>query len=95
MHLDLDLGKRHLAVFLGSIAALIVLALTPQLLGDRVAEGVAGLSDASAGWLWIAAPGVRRLDGDLGVRLAVGAHPLRRRDDAGRTPRRATAPARS
>ena len=27
--------------------------------------------------------GVRRLDGDLGVRLAVRAHPLRRRDDAG------------
>jgi uncharacterized membrane protein YbhN (UPF0104 family) len=55
MHLDLDLGKRHLAVFLGSVAALIVLALTPQLLGDLVADGVAGLSDASAGWLWIAA----------------------------------------
>ena len=55
MHLDLDLGKRHLAVFLGSVAALIVLALTPQLLGDLVSEGVAGLSDASAGWLWIAA----------------------------------------
>ena len=55
MHLDLDLGKRHLAVFLGSVAALIVLALTPQLLGDLVAEEIAGLSDASAGWLWIAA----------------------------------------
>ena len=55
MHLDLELGKRHLAVFLGSVAALIALALTPQLLGDLVADGVAGLSDASAGWLWIAA----------------------------------------
>ena len=55
MHLDLELGKRHLAVFLGSVAALVVLALTPQLLGDVVADGVAGLSDASAGWLWIAA----------------------------------------
>src|SRR4029078_10943832 len=55
MHTDLDLGKRHLAVFLGSVAALIVLALTPQLLGDLVSEGIAGLSDASAGWLWIAA----------------------------------------
>ena len=42
MHLDLDLGKRHLAVFLGSVAALIVLALTPQLLGDLVADGVDG-----------------------------------------------------
>ena len=55
MHLDLELGRRHLAVFLGSVAALIALALTPQLLGDLVADGVAGLSDASAGWLWIAA----------------------------------------
>jgi uncharacterized membrane protein YbhN (UPF0104 family) len=55
MHLDLELGKRHAAVFLGSVAALIALALSPRLLGDLVAEGIAGLSDASAGWLWIAA----------------------------------------
>ena len=55
MHLDLELGRRHLAVFLGSVAALFALALTPQLLGDVVAEGVAGLSDASPGWLWLAA----------------------------------------
>ena len=55
MHLNLELGKRHVAVFLGSVAALIALALSPQLLGDLVADGVAGLSDASAGWLWLAA----------------------------------------
>jgi uncharacterized membrane protein YbhN (UPF0104 family) len=55
MHLDLELGKRHVAVFLGSVAALIALALSPQLLGDLVADGVAGLSDASAAWLWLAA----------------------------------------
>ena len=40
MHLDLSLGKRHLALFLGSIAALVVLAATPQLLGDRVGDGL-------------------------------------------------------
>ena len=40
MHLDLELGKRHFAVFLGSVAALIALALTPQLLGDLVSEGM-------------------------------------------------------
>jgi uncharacterized membrane protein YbhN (UPF0104 family) len=57
MHLDLELGKRHLAVFLGSVAALIVLALTPQFLGDVIADGVDGLSEASAGWLWLAAAG--------------------------------------
>ncbi len=55
MHFDLELGKRHVAVFLGSVAVLLVLALTPQLLGNVVSEGVAGLSDASAGWLWLAA----------------------------------------
>src|SRR5919107_61669 len=48
MHLDLELGKRHVAVFLGSVAALIALALTPQLLGDLVAEGIAGLADVLA-----------------------------------------------
>ena len=55
MHLDLEFGKRHLAVFLGSVVALIVLALSPRFLGDLVAEGVAGLADASPGWLWLAA----------------------------------------
>ena len=55
MHLHLELGKRHIAVFLGSVAALIALALSPQLLGDLVADGVAGLADASPGWLWLAA----------------------------------------
>src|SRR6185295_19761072 len=55
MHLDLSLGKRHLALFLGSIGALVVLAATPQLLGDRVGAGIEGLSDASAVWIWIAA----------------------------------------
>ena len=49
MHLDLEFGKRHLAVFLGSVVALIVLALSPRFLGDLVAEGVAGLADASPG----------------------------------------------
>jgi uncharacterized membrane protein YbhN (UPF0104 family) len=55
MHLDLQLGKRHLAVFLGSTAALVALASSPRLLGDLVADGIAGLSEASAGWLWLAA----------------------------------------
>ncbi|MGZ8782637.1 MAG: lysylphosphatidylglycerol synthase domain-containing protein [Gaiellaceae bacterium] len=55
MHLDLEVGKRHVAVFLGSVAALVALALTPHLFGDLVSDGVAGLSDASPGWLWVAA----------------------------------------
>lgn len=54
MHLDLSLSKRHLALFLGSIGALVVLASTPQLLGDRVGAGFEGLADASAVWIWIA-----------------------------------------
>ena len=54
MHLDLSLGKRHLALFLGSIAALVALAATPQLLGDRVEAGIEGLTDASPLWIWLA-----------------------------------------
>ncbi len=55
MRADFDLGKRHAALFLGSIAALLVLAMTPQLLGDRVAAGIDGLGNASPTWLWLAA----------------------------------------
>lgn len=55
MHLDLELGRRHVVLFLGSLAALVALAVTPQLLGDRVGAGIDGLGDASAGWLWLAA----------------------------------------
>jgi uncharacterized membrane protein YbhN (UPF0104 family) len=55
MHLDLALGKRHLALFLGSLAALVALAATPQLLGDRVGAGIDGLTEASAAWIWLAA----------------------------------------
>ena len=52
-HLSLD--KRHVALFLGPIGVLLVLATTPQLLGDRVASGVDGLRDASPVLLWVAA----------------------------------------
>ncbi|MHB1243786.1 MAG: lysylphosphatidylglycerol synthase domain-containing protein [Gaiellaceae bacterium] len=55
MHFDLQLRKRHVVLFAGSLAALALVALLPQLLGDRVAEGIDGLGDASAGWLWLAA----------------------------------------
>ena len=55
MHLELELRKRHLALFLGSIAVLVAIAATPQLLGDRVADGFDGLAAAEAGWLWLAA----------------------------------------
>ena len=55
MQLELELRKRHLAVFAGSIVALIAIAATPQLLGDRVADGIDGLAAAEAGWVWLAA----------------------------------------
>src|SRR5687767_15044779 len=55
MQLNLELGKRHAALFVGSIVVLIALAATPQLLGDRVSDGIAGLSEADAGWIWLAA----------------------------------------
>ena len=54
MQLELELRKRHLALFFGSIAALVAIAVTPQLLGDRVAAGFDGLAAAEAGWLWLA-----------------------------------------
>lgn len=54
MHLELELRKRHLALFLGSIAALVAIAAMPQLLGERVADGIDGLGEAQAGWLWLA-----------------------------------------
>ena len=54
MQLELELRKRHLALFVGSIAALVAIAATPQLLGDRVADGFDGLAAAEAGWLWLA-----------------------------------------
>jgi uncharacterized membrane protein YbhN (UPF0104 family) len=75
MHMHLHLRKRHLALFLGSIAALGVLALTPQLLGDRVAEGIEGLGDASPDWLWLAAAAFAA---SLGVNACGWASALRR-----------------
>jgi len=55
MHLELELRKRHLALFFGSIAALVAIAVMPQLLGERVADGIDGLAAAEAGWIWLAA----------------------------------------
>ena len=54
MHLEFELRKRHLALFVGSIAVLVAIAATPQLLGDRVADGIDGLAAAEASWLWLA-----------------------------------------
>ena len=54
MHLEYELRKRHLALFVGSIAVLVAIAATPQLLGDRVADGFDGLAAAEASWLWLA-----------------------------------------
>jgi len=55
MHLEFEFRRRHLALFLGSIAVLVAIAATPQLLGDRVAAGFDGLAAAEAGWVWLAA----------------------------------------
>src|SRR6187399_2977952 len=55
MHFELELRKRHAALFVGSIAALVAVVTLPGLLGDRVAEGVEGLGAAEASWLWLAA----------------------------------------
>jgi uncharacterized membrane protein YbhN (UPF0104 family) len=57
MPFEIQLKKRHLALFAGSIAALLLLAAVPQLLGEVVADGIDGLSAASPAWLWVAALG--------------------------------------
>ena len=76
-----DLRKRHLFLSLGTLAALLVVATTPQLLGDQVSEAFHGLLVASPAWLWLAAlsfatalaasgcawhSALRRCGGDLG-----------------------------
>lgn len=55
MPIDLAIGKRQLALFAGSLAAVLVLLAAPQLLGGIVADGIGGLSEASVAWLWLAA----------------------------------------
>jgi len=49
--------KRHLALGLASLAIVAVIASMPQLLGDHVREGFAGLAEASPAWLWTASAG--------------------------------------
>lgn len=49
--------KRHLALGLASLALVAVIASMPQLLGDQVREGFAGLATANPAWLWTASAG--------------------------------------
>ncbi len=46
---------RHLVFGALSLAALAAVATTPQLLGRQMREGIGGLADARAIWLWLAA----------------------------------------
>jgi len=49
--------KRHLALGLASLALVALIASMPQLLGDQVRDGFAGLASASPAWLWTASAG--------------------------------------
>ena len=53
MHLPFRL--RHVVFGALSLAALAAVATTPQLLGHQMHEGIVGLADARAIWLWLAA----------------------------------------
>jgi len=53
MHLPFRL--RHFVFGALSLAALAAVATTPQLLGRQMREGIGGLADARAIWLWLAA----------------------------------------
>jgi uncharacterized membrane protein YbhN (UPF0104 family) len=46
---------RRLVSCAGALAVLLVVATTPQLLGEQVAEAIAGLDEADRAWLWWAA----------------------------------------
>jgi uncharacterized membrane protein YbhN (UPF0104 family) len=51
---EFDLRKGHLVACGLSLALLALVAASPQLLGDQVREGIAGLDQASPVWLWVA-----------------------------------------
>jgi glycosyltransferase 2 family protein len=55
--MSFELSKRHLLLCGVSLALLVAVAMSPQLLGDQVRAGFEGLSDANPTWLWIAAAG--------------------------------------
>jgi glycosyltransferase 2 family protein len=45
---------RRLAACGAALAALLLIALAPQLLGGQVSKALDGVRDASTGWLWLA-----------------------------------------
>jgi uncharacterized membrane protein YbhN (UPF0104 family) len=49
-----QLDKRALVAGGLTLVALAVVVTTPELLGDRIGDALAGLSAASPGWLWLA-----------------------------------------
>jgi uncharacterized membrane protein YbhN (UPF0104 family) len=49
------IDRRTQLVAAGGLAAVLVVALTPGLLGDRVVEAFAELESANGTWLWVAA----------------------------------------
>jgi uncharacterized membrane protein YbhN (UPF0104 family) len=51
----LDLRAPHFLAAGLSVALLVVVAASPQLLGDHVRNGIAGLHEATPVWLWVAA----------------------------------------
>jgi uncharacterized membrane protein YbhN (UPF0104 family) len=55
MQLPLPLRTRHLLLSLGSVGALLVVAVSPDLLGGRVADALDGVLAVSPAWLWTAA----------------------------------------
>jgi uncharacterized membrane protein YbhN (UPF0104 family) len=50
-----SIDRRTLLLGAGGLAAVLAVALSPQLLQDEVAAAFAGLEDASPAWLWLAA----------------------------------------
>ncbi|MGH3130338.1 MAG: lysylphosphatidylglycerol synthase domain-containing protein [Gaiellaceae bacterium] len=55
MHIFAQLDKRALVAAGAALAVFGLVVSTPELLGDRVGEALAGLAAASPLWLWLAA----------------------------------------
>ena len=88
MHLELRTAQAPPSLFVGSIAALVASAPTPQLLGDRVADAFHGLAAASRRLALARRPRVRRRAGGIGcawpsaLRRCGGDDDARRRERA-------------
>ena len=71
-----ELRRGHVLWCVLSLGLAALALASPQLLGDQVRDGLAGLEEASAAWLWLARRLFRRRAGRRRCRLAAGLRSL-------------------